>query len=142
MKIVGFFAKERNQNDGIIDKCFPLDLVKAFSKVFICLGGLPQPQHSILNAYSLLVLEDLVTEPSHMPKAIQVNGLELVMKNLDNLFLRKARKKKANICDFKRNLTYDIVFLHPRSFWSLGYYHNGCGCGGVCCNAGVRFPSY
>lgn len=50
---------------------------------------------SVLNAYSFLILESLVAEPPHAAKAVEVDGLELVVENPYDLILGKSRQNRG-----------------------------------------------
>ena len=128
------FSEQRHDDGSIVDKSFPPGLVEPFSKVFVCSGGFSQPQHSVLDAYCLLVLEGLVTEPFHVAEPIKIHSLEPVVKDSHNLFLGEAGKSEADVGDFGGDLTYDVILFHPHPFCCLYSF--------VCCNAGVRLPPH
>lgn len=95
MEVGGFFLKQEYQDAGIVDKSLALNFVKTLSKILICPRGFLQPQHPVLNAYSFLILESLVAEPPHAAKAVEVDGLELVVENPYNLILGKNRRNRG-----------------------------------------------
>ena len=76
-----------------------LNLEEGFPKVFTCPRRFPEPEHLILNANSLQVLEAVESEASHVAEAIKVGGLELV-KDPHNLFLGQSGEAEGNVLDF------------------------------------------
>ena len=79
--------------------------MEALSKVFVRSGGFSQPQHPVLVAYSLLVLKNLVAEPPHGTKAVEVDGLKPAVEDPYDLFLGEAGKTEADVFDFGGDLT-------------------------------------
>lgn len=51
----------------------------------------------------------------YIPELIKIDKLKSVLKNLDNLFLKKLEKMGNNIKNLKGNLTLYILFFFPAS---------------------------
>lgn len=59
VKVRGLFSKERNEDDSIVVESISPDLVEGLTKIFIRPRGLSQPEHAVLDADFVVVVQGI-----------------------------------------------------------------------------------
>ncbi len=116
VEVEGIFLKQKHNGGAIIVKRFLAAFVKTFFKVFIRFKNFLQSQHFVLDAYSLLCFNGLIAETSNKAEPIKVDRVELVMQDLQILFMSEVIKVGVVIHYFGVDFTYYVLFFYLHNF--------------------------
>ncbi len=114
VEVWGLFAEQGDTDGGIVVEGIRPYVVEGLSKVLVGPQRFSKPEHSVLNADLIVVLQDVEPESAHVAEAIEVDRLELILEDPYNFFLREAFKPGSDARDFGGDLTVDIIFLRRR----------------------------
>lgn len=115
-----FLAKQRNENGGVVVESISPHLVERLAEVFLGLRRFSELEHAVLNADTGLVIQGVESEFTHMEEVIEVDWLELILKDSHNFLLWEACKLEGDAHNFGGDLICDIVFFFCRNPPSWG----------------------
>lgn len=110
-KVHGFFAKQKDKDSGIIVENICSYVVKKFPKVFIGFQHFLKPKHTVFNTNLIVILQNIKSESAYIAEIIEVDWFEFILEDAYNFFLWKACKLESDACNFRRDLTGDIIFF-------------------------------
>ena len=119
VEVRGLFAEQGDKDGGVVVEGIRSHVIKKLSKVFVGPRRFPEPEHSVLNADPIVVLQGVEPEFAHLAEVVEVDQLELILEDPYNFLLWEACKPESDARDFGGDLTGDIIFLRCRHL-SLG----------------------
>lgn len=111
--------KQRDHDISVVDKGLRPNLVKAVPIILIYIRDFLKFEHPIFNCNHFFVLLSFKSEALHMAELVKVDRLELILKNLYDLFLRKSDKLEEELRDLGGNLTLQLIIPIYICSWLL-----------------------
>ena len=102
VEVRGLFAEQKDKDGGVVVETLRLYVVERLPKVLVGPRRFPEPEHAVLNADPIVVLQGIKPESAYVAEAVEVDRLELILKDLYNFLLRGPANRRVMLVTLGR----------------------------------------